>query len=91
MKFHKCYINIAVLIPLSSRCQQATDGFCCDHNRFSVDGVETVIWDGPIVTTKCSNFQSDKPPCNVYNSKSTEPIELKFKHNIRVGPVERGP
>ena len=28
---------------------------------------------------------------NVYNSKNTEPIELKFKHNIRVGPVERGP
>ena len=27
---------------------------------------------------------------NVYNSKNTEPIELKFTHNIRVGPVERG-
>ena len=24
---------------------------------------------------------------NVYNSKNTEPIELKFTHNIRVGPV----
>lgn len=27
---------------------------------------------------------------NIYNSKNTEPIELKFTHNIRVGPVERG-
>ena len=24
---------------------------------------------------------------NVYNSKNTEPIELKFTHHIRVGPV----
>ena len=24
---------------------------------------------------------------NVYNSKNTEPIKLKFTHNIRVGPV----
>ena len=33
----------AVFIPLSSRCQQVTDGFCSDHNRLSVDGVEPLF------------------------------------------------